>query len=70
MGAAKKKSELVRVSQPPLITTGPRLISIQDVVSAFLQRQNENTRVAYEKELRRISAWLDVDSFDELMPGY
>jgi integrase/recombinase XerC len=42
-----------------------KIVSMQDVVHAFLQRQNENTRRAYEKELRRFSAWLEVDDFDE-----
>jgi len=41
------------------------LVSLQDVVRAFLQRQNENTRKAYEKELRRLTEWLEVEGFGD-----
>jgi integrase/recombinase XerC len=40
-------------------------VTTQEVIFAFLRRNNENTRLAYEKELRRFCEWLDVDSFDE-----
>lgn len=43
-----------------------RVVTIQDVVSAFLQQRNANTHKAYEKELRRLADWLEVDDFDEV----